>query len=141
MNFDGASKGNPGPAGFRVVFRDKNGKITHILVGILGQDTNNSIEVWLLLRGIQLATQIGYKQLIVEGDSKITIFLFTKLLYGSDPEKIYPSWQLLSTLELFKYFLTLTMIIIASHFRREAIKTVDKLVNIGVSNGWKDICI
>jgi len=42
LNFDGASKGNLGPAGFGEVIRNSEGIISHIMVGNLGFDTNNS---------------------------------------------------------------------------------------------------
>jgi ribonuclease HI len=62
MNFDGASKGNPGPAGFGIVFRDERGNICNILAGSMGHDTNNSCELWGLLKGIQESSHLGYLQ-------------------------------------------------------------------------------
>jgi ribonuclease HI len=56
LNFDGASKGNLGPVGFGVVIRDNNGQIKYIMAGNLGWDSNNSVELWGLIRGIQLAS-------------------------------------------------------------------------------------
>jgi len=43
LNFHGSSKGNPGPAGFRVVIRNSDGIINHILAKNLGFDTNKSV--------------------------------------------------------------------------------------------------
>jgi hypothetical protein len=42
LNFDGASKGNPGPAGFGGVFRNSSGTILRIFFGTLGLDSNNA---------------------------------------------------------------------------------------------------
>jgi hypothetical protein len=42
LNFDGASKGNPGAAGFGVVFRNHNGHILLISAGFLGNSMNNA---------------------------------------------------------------------------------------------------
>lgn len=53
LNLDGASKGNPGPVGFGVVFQVDQGCIQHILVGILGHDSNNVVKLWVLTWGIQ----------------------------------------------------------------------------------------
>jgi ribonuclease HI len=53
MNFDGASKGNPGPTNFGVVFMDDKGNIRKILAGSLGYDSNNLVKLWGLLKGIQ----------------------------------------------------------------------------------------
>jgi exonuclease III len=40
LNFDGASRGNPGPAGLGAVLRNHWGKITHLIAGFLGDTTN-----------------------------------------------------------------------------------------------------
>jgi hypothetical protein len=55
MNFDGASKGNPGPAGYGAVIRNNKGEILHIVAGSIGHNTNNATEIWGLLRGLQAA--------------------------------------------------------------------------------------
>jgi ribonuclease HI len=48
-------KANPGLVGYGVVIRDNNGKIRYIMDGNIGFDSNNSVELWGLIRGIQLA--------------------------------------------------------------------------------------
>eukprot|EP00253_Pinus_taeda_P028396 PITA_28396 len=45
LNFDGASKGNPGKAGFGGIFRDHKGSPLLIYLGNIGWDTNNSAEL------------------------------------------------------------------------------------------------
>jgi ribonuclease HI len=65
MNFDGALKGNPVPSGFGVVLQNCTGKITHILARNLGHDTNNTDEIWGLIRGIQLDTRLNLNHLII----------------------------------------------------------------------------
>jgi ribonuclease HI len=74
------------------VIRDSTGKIKHLRVGFLGHDTNKSTELWGLIKGIQLASDLNLQPLIIEGDSKVIISLATKIIHGSDPEKITPSW-------------------------------------------------
>jgi hypothetical protein len=69
INFYGASKGNMGPVGFFVVFRDHQGLILNIIVGNMGHDTNNIVNLWDLIRGIQETTSLGYHKIIVESDS------------------------------------------------------------------------
>jgi ribonuclease HI len=59
LNFDGASKDNPGPTGFGVVIRDNTEEIKHLRVGSLGHDMNKSIELWGLIRGIQRASELN----------------------------------------------------------------------------------
>ena len=50
LNFDGASKGNPGPAGYGVVLRNSGGEILDMEAGFLGETTNNVAELTGLLR-------------------------------------------------------------------------------------------
>jgi ribonuclease HI len=139
LNFDGASKGNLGPVGYGVVFRDDNGIILHILVGSLGNDTNNVVELWDLIKGIHTTTSLGFHKLIVEGDSYVVLSLLTCLINGSNPTKISPNWRLLSNLELLKSLLLNHIVLIPSHVRREANKVENKLANIGVNMEDSDL--
>ena len=45
LNFDGASRGNPGPAGFGGLCRDHEGRIRMVFMGAIGKDTNNLVEL------------------------------------------------------------------------------------------------
>jgi len=47
-NIDGASKGNPGKAGFRGVLKDDTGSIISLFHGHLGKATNNMAELMAL---------------------------------------------------------------------------------------------
>jgi hypothetical protein len=58
-NFDGASRGNPGPAGYGVVLRNSEGQILDMEAGFLGETTNNVAELTGLLRGLQMAIEKG----------------------------------------------------------------------------------
>lgn len=75
LNFDGASKGNPGNAGFGGIFRDYKGSPILIFYGNIGWDTNNSAELEGLWQGLRLAQNLSYKLLEIEGDSQILINL------------------------------------------------------------------
>ena len=57
INFDGASRGNPRPAGFGVVLRDHTSKIIHMMESFLGENKNNVEELTRLVRGLQDAIQ------------------------------------------------------------------------------------
>jgi len=94
INFDGASKGNPGPARYGVVFRNHNGKILVTGAGSLGYTTNNVAELWGLINGLQMAIQNNFQKLIVEGDSQVIIDLLGKILNGANLDSISPSWRL-----------------------------------------------
>ncbi|GLJ21869.1 hypothetical protein SUGI_0409010 [Cryptomeria japonica] len=45
LNFDGASKGNPGKAGFRTILRNGDGSFIQGVYGNLGEITNNEAEI------------------------------------------------------------------------------------------------
>jgi hypothetical protein len=75
----------------------------------------------------------------MEGDSKIILGMFSKLLNSSDPTNISPSWRLLSNLEYLKYFLLLNWTLISSHVRRNANKIAEELANIGVDKREQEL--
>jgi ribonuclease HI len=122
VNFDGASKGNPGPAGYGAVLRNADGAIIGLEAGFLGETSNNVAELTGLLRGLQTALSKGYHRLILEGDSQIIIRLTTKILHGCNPGKISPSWRLHSLLADFNSHLHPHLSIITSHVKRDANK-------------------
>jgi ribonuclease HI len=105
VNFDGASKGNPGHPRYGVVKRDNLGQIHSLIAENLGCDTNNSVEIWGLIKGVQMALDQNLTCLIIEGDFKVIIDLTTKILNGIYPGKITPSWRLLGPLYSFQALL------------------------------------
>jgi hypothetical protein len=92
INFDGASKGNPGTTGYGAVIKDSKGEILGLIAGFLGEKTNNVAELTGLLRGLQETMNKDHYKLVLEGDSQVIIHLITKILNGSHPSKISPSW-------------------------------------------------
>ena len=94
LNFDGASKGNPGPAGGEGVFRNSQGEILHIYTINLGHSTNNSAELNAMVKGLNIAIYKGFEKLILEGDSSLVITIYHKLLNDTPPCKVSQSWRL-----------------------------------------------
>jgi len=45
INFDGASKGNVGLVSFGEILRNSNGEILHLVVGFMGLNTNNVVDL------------------------------------------------------------------------------------------------
>jgi ribonuclease HI len=133
INFDGASKGNPGPAGFGATLRNSNGKILYLVAGFMGENTNNAAELTGLLHGLQAAIDNHFHKITLEGDSQIIIQLITKILHGENPLKISPSWRLSGLLEDFGALHSPNLTIIPSHVKREANKVADCLENEGVT--------
>jgi len=73
LNFDGCSKGNPGPSGAGGVIY-KNGKeILNYSVFLGNNVTNNESEYKSLSIGIDKAIELNIKKLIVKGDSQLVI--------------------------------------------------------------------
>jgi len=79
LNFNGASRQNPGMAGYGGVVRDHTGAIHLIYHGNIEVNTNNDAELIALLQGLTLVGRYKLLPLIVEGDSEIIIRLIRKL--------------------------------------------------------------
>lgn len=70
---DGASFGNPGPAGIGVVLTDENGTILDQRAEPIGYATNNEAEYHALIRGLEIALQHGVELLIWYSDSELMV--------------------------------------------------------------------
>lgn len=68
---DGASRGNPGEAGFGVVF--ELGDSMHEITGFLGRTTNNVAEYNALLAALEFAREKGVRDLILYSDSELLV--------------------------------------------------------------------
>lgn len=68
---DGASRGNPGEAGFGVVFRSEEG--SEEVAGFLGRTTNNVAEYAALVAALSLARDRGIRKLTIHSDSQLLV--------------------------------------------------------------------
>jgi len=132
LNFDGASKGNPGCAGFGGIIRNALGQAVWVFFGYIGQDTNNSAELEGLLHGIQLAQDKSWSPLVVEGDSKIILRMAEKVQSGQPAQKVSNSWRLEGRIEQLGGMLKESDACTWSHVRRNGNKVADRLANLGV---------
>jgi ribonuclease HI len=139
LNFDGASKGNPGEAGYGTVFRDHQGHIVIISAGSLGHSTNNNAELWGLLNGLRIARANGFTKLIAEGDSQLIINILRRMLNGVHPDRLAPSWRLSLGLQLLSDLLQPDQAIIPSHIKRKANQVADELANLGTTWSGPDL--
>src|SRR5271169_1843371 len=73
LQFDGGSRGNPGPAGIGVVLlaQDKTPLVT--LGRFIGRATNNVAEYTALITGLREAKTLGTRKLTIRGDSELVI--------------------------------------------------------------------
>lgn len=73
LEFDGGSRGNPGPAGIGVVVRagDRTPLIT--LGRYIGRATNNVAEYRALITALQKARELGATRIQIRGDSELVI--------------------------------------------------------------------
>ena len=131
MNFDGAAKGNSGPAGFGGIFRSHEGANIHIYFGSLGRDYNNAAELEGLWQGICIAERENIFPLEVEGDSQILIEAEKRLQSSSSASNIASSWRLQSRLEIIEKWLRTPKVISFKNVRIIANKVADRLANQG----------
>jgi ribonuclease HI len=72
FHVDGASRGNPGDAGFGVHARDASGSVTE-LYGYLGRTTNNVAEYQALLHALRFARKHGAARVEIFSDSELLV--------------------------------------------------------------------
>lgn len=73
LQFDGGSRGNPGPAGYGVVISSDDGVPLVTIGSFIGNATNNVAEYRALIRGLQEALKLNATHLDVIGDSELVI--------------------------------------------------------------------
>lgn len=73
LQFDGGSRGNPGPAGYGVVIAAEDGTSLVTIGSFIGVATNNVAEYRGLIRGMEEALKLGCTRLLVRGDSELVI--------------------------------------------------------------------
>ncbi|KAF8010898.1 hypothetical protein BT93_J1515 [Corymbia citriodora subsp. variegata] len=71
LEFDGASRGNPGPAGAGAILRANDGSLVWRLREGVGIATNNVAEYRALILGLRQALQKGFKKIQIRGDSML----------------------------------------------------------------------
>src|SRR5437588_2430163 len=73
LEFDGGSRGNPGPAGIGVVVRAQDGTPLVTLGRFIGRATNNVAEYRALITALQKAKELGARKILVRGDSELIV--------------------------------------------------------------------
>lgn len=122
---DGASRGNPGPAGAGAVLSNPLGEVETQLARYLGETTNNVAEYQALILGLQEAVRLGVKKLQVFADSELLVRQLNGQYRVKSPH-LLPLWRLAKN-ELQK-FEAYTI----SHVPRAENCLADELANQGI---------
>ncbi len=70
---DGASIGNPGPAGVGIVVEDGDGNVILTLSKPVGNVTNNAAEYMALIEALKVAMRYDAKRIIINSDSELVV--------------------------------------------------------------------
>lgn len=124
LNFDGASKGNPGLSGAGMVIY-KNGQEIWSSCKFVGYKTNNQAEYSALILGLKGALKLGIKSLSVLGDSLLVINQVNEVykVKSEGLQELYNESQALRTQFDFIEF---------NHVYREYNKRADELSNLAL---------
>ena len=117
---DGASRGNPGEAGFGVLFETNRDR--EEVVGYLGSTTNNVAEYAALIAVLTLASDRGVKKLIVYSDSQLLVRQITGAYRVKAPHLKPIFLQALKLRQTIPHFTI-------EHVAREENKEADRLAN------------
>ena len=125
--FDGACRGNPGPAAIGwVVVTD--GGIAAEGGERIGRATNNQAEYEALVRALKVASDFGYDEVHVRGDSELIVKQVTGAWNVNDPEL---RERRVRALELLENFDEWTL----QHVPREINERADELANEAFEDG------
>lgn len=71
LYIDGASRGNPGPAGIGAVIQEEDGTTKSKISSYIGQATNNQAEYTALVMGLKEAKRLGADHVEIKTDSQL----------------------------------------------------------------------
>jgi len=132
LHTDGGARGNPGPAGIGVVLEDDQGNVVGEIARGIGVTTNNVAEYQALIAGLELALELGFKELDVYMDSELVV----SQVKGDWKIKKDTLRQLaVKARRLIDSFDSWTL----SHVRRESNEDADKLANQGMDAAQLDV--
>jgi len=122
---DGASRGNPGPAGAGAQITDADGVVLAEVAEGLGTATNNVAEYTAVIRGLERALELGAASVLLRSDSQLLINQLTGRYRVKSPH-LQPLHrrvrQLAAGFDSIEF----------EHVRRERNTEADRLANQGV---------
>jgi ribonuclease H / adenosylcobalamin/alpha-ribazole phosphatase len=130
VSTDGASRGNPGPAGYGVSIADADGTIVEELAGGLGVTTNNVAEYTAAREGLRKAAELGARDVLLRSDSRLLIEQLSGRYRVKNPtlQRLHAEVRAIA-----RGFASVRY----EHVRREFNKEADRLANLGVDE-WLD---
>jgi ribonuclease HI len=127
VSCDGASRGNPGPAGAGAQITDGDGVVLAEIAEGLGETTNNVAEYTAVIRGLERALELGASEVLLRSDSQLLINQLTGRYRVRTPH-LQPLYrrvrELAARLGSVEY----------EHVRRELNTEADRLANQGVDD-------
>jgi ribonuclease HI len=125
ISCDGASRGNPGPAGIGVQIASSDGEVLKEIAQGIGVTTNNVAEYTAAIEGLRRARALGAARVLLRSDSRLLV----EQLSGRFKVK-HPNLKPLhaTALELAASFEHVGY----EHVRRELNTEADRLANEGV---------
>lgn len=126
IEFDGASKGNPGKAGAGAILRTEDGQLVYRLREGLGIATNNVAEYRGLILGLRHALKKGFKLVRAVGDSQLVCMQMKGIWQTKHQNMIELCKQ---AKELKDKFLSFQIV----HVRRELNSQADAQANLAIN--------
>jgi ribonuclease HI len=127
-NIDGGARGNPGPAGYGVVFEDEVGRPVAQLSEFLGHQTNNYAEYSALLAALNYTLRHGFKALKVTSDSELLVKQINGHYKVSNAALKELHGRAVKMLDQLDYFQI-------THVPREKNREADRLANLAMDRG------
>lgn len=122
IHIDGASRGNPGEAGFGIHVTDATGADRAALYGYLGRASNNVAEYQALIHALRWALQQGERRVKVLSDSELVVRQVEGRYKVKHPDMIPLHREAMALLRKFEAASV-------SHVRREQNREADRLAN------------
>jgi ribonuclease HI len=119
---DGASHGNPGPAGVGITIYDEKKKPVEVFGYYLGKLTNNMAEYMAVIIALMVFLELGAKSATIYSDSELLVRQLNGE-YRVKNEKLLPLYLQV------KFFLRSFKKVNFCHLRREHNKLADRLAN------------
>jgi ribonuclease HI len=120
---DGASRGNPGPAGIGVVLQDCRNQTIAEISEPIGNTTNNVAEYEALIRGLTEASSRGVRFLRIYLDSELLVRQLTGEYQVRSP-RLLPLWQRATALMKEQF-----CVVVVDHVRRGVNTRADALAS------------